>query len=153
MSNVMKTALHKAAVLTFEELGFLMSSDELDEGQKSATADATVQVAFRGPRQGQLQVTLCGGLMEPIALNMLGEDEPPSRDDVHDAVKEVANVICGNMLPSLDGAEAVYQIDAPEMVDAQSTSTDDEFSLLATTQLGLDAGRADLSLFIKKAHP
>ena len=39
-------------------------------------------------------------------------------DQVQDALKEVINVICGNILPALAGAEAVFNISAPDILDA-----------------------------------
>ena len=148
MNNTMVNNLQQAAVLTFEELGMVFSSDECNEEQQNAPVEATVEVGFQGPRSGRLLVTVCGGILPSIALNMLGDDEEPSQEELEDTLKEIANVICGNVLPSLDGPDAEYHIDPPHVLAGPLDENSTETSLVAKTQVGLDEGRAEVSLFL-----
>lgn len=148
MNNAMESNLHRAAVLTFEELGLVFSSDECNEEQQNAPVEAMVEVSFQGPHCGRLMVTVCGGLLPGIVLNMLGDDEEPSQEQLEDALKEIANVICGNMLPSLDGPGAEYRIESPQVIDGLPDKHGAETSLVAKTQVGLDEGRAEIALFL-----
>ncbi len=69
--------LYKAATLTFEDLGFLLPTQEIDEQQLNAQFEAAVSVNFEGPFSGKLLVRVCGGLLPIIATNMLGEADVP----------------------------------------------------------------------------
>lgn len=142
MSNKLETELYKAALLTFEELGFLLPTPEMDEQQLNARVEAAVSVEFEGPFSGKLLVKICGGLLHTIAANMLGAEDVPSVHQQHDALREIANVICGNMLPSIAGSKEMFHVSPPQM--AEST----ELLPVAEVQVGLDHGRADLLLFI-----
>ncbi|NWF92206.1 MAG: chemotaxis protein CheX [Syntrophaceae bacterium] len=144
MSRKLETELYKAAVLTFEELGFLLPTPEIDEQQLNAEVEAAVSVDFEGPFSGKLLLRLCGGLLPVIAANMLGEEVVPSKTLQYDALGEIANVICGNMLPSIAGSKHVFHVSAPKINDSV------DLVPVAEVQVGLGAGRADLLLFVSK---
>ncbi len=144
MSKKLETELFKAATLTFEELGFLLPTPEIDEQQLNAQVEAAESVDFDGPFSGKLLVRVCGGLLPIITANMLGEEDVPSKSLQYDALGEIANVICGNMLPGLAGSKDVLHVSAPKM----SESID--LPPVAEVQVGLGLGRADLLLFVSK---
>jgi CheY-specific phosphatase CheX len=151
MHATWKTALLQAAVLTFEELCFLFPDTELTAEQRQAPIDATVCVHFRGPFEGTLQVTLCGQMLPTVAANMLGDDEPPVVTQQHDALGEIANVICGNLLPGIAAPQAVFQLDTPQLLDPAATPLTQPEDSVADVQLGLDQGRVDLRLQVEMA--
>ena len=91
----MNQALHQATVNAFEELAFVFPMPELEPPADSPSTAATVD--FEG---GRLVLTVSDDLLPAIAANMLGDQEP-SREDQLDALREVANVICGNVLPAI----------------------------------------------------
>ena len=142
MSKKLETKLYKAATLTFEELGFLLPTPEIDEQQLNAQFEAAVSVNFEGPFSGKLLVRVCGGLLPIIATNMLGEEDVPSKNLQYDALGEIANVICGNMLPEIAGSNHIFHVSAPEIAD------DIDLTPMAEVQVGLGIGRADLHLFV-----
>lgn len=149
MNSTMASHLHQAAVLTFEELGLVFSSDECTEEQENAPLEAMVEVGFRGHRSGRLLVAVYGGLLPSIALNMLGDDDAElSQEQLEDTLREIGNVICGNALPSLDGPDAEYHLDPPQVIPALPGVNGNEMSLAAKTQVGLEEGRAEISLFL-----
>lgn len=151
MHTTWKTALLQAAVLTFEELCFLFPDTELTAEQQQAPVDATVWVHFRGPFAGTLQVTLCGQMLPTVAANMLGEDNPPVVAQQYDALGEIANVICGNWLPSITAPQAVFQLDTPQLRDPTATTRTQPEERVVDVQLGLDQGRVDLCLLVEMA--
>jgi CheY-specific phosphatase CheX len=128
--------------MTFEELGFLLPTQEIDEQQLNAQFEAAVSVNFEGPFSGKLLVRVCGGLLPIIATNMLGEEDVPPKNLQYDALGEIANVICGNMLPEIAGSDHIFHVSAPEIVD------DIDLTPMAEVQVGLGIGRADLLLFV-----
>ena len=144
MSKKLETELYKAATLTFEELGFLLPTPEIDEQQLNAQVEAAVSVDFEGPFSGKLLVRICGGLLPMITANMLGEDDAPSKTLQYDALGEIANVICGNMLPCIAGSKDVFHVSAPIMAESIDSPP------VAEVQVGLGLGRADLLLFVSR---
>jgi len=145
MNKKLEMELYKAATLAFEELGFLLPSLEINEQQLNAQVEAAASVEFDGPFSGKLLVRICGGLLPIITANMMGEEEVPSRSLQYDALTEITNVICGNMLPGIAGSTGIFHVSVPKM--------DESFNLLppvVEVQLGLGQGRADLLLFVSK---
>jgi CheY-specific phosphatase CheX len=151
MNNTWKTALLQAAVLTFEELCFLFPETALTEEQQHAPADAAVCVRFQGPFHGALQVRLCGQVLPLVAANMLGEGDTPTPSQQLDALGEIANIICGNLLPHIARAHEVFQLDAPQVVDADDTPASLSMACVTNVQLGLEQGRVDLGLWVEQA--
>jgi CheY-specific phosphatase CheX len=151
MNNTWKTALLQAAVLTFEELCFLFPETELTEEQQRATADAAVCVRFQGPFHGALQVNLCGQVLSIVTANILGEEDAPTPAQQLDALGEIANIICGNLLPHIAGAHAIFQLDAPQVVDAAEAPASASMACVTDVQLGLERGRVDLRLWAQQA--
>ncbi|MBM4278952.1 MAG: chemotaxis protein CheX [Deltaproteobacteria bacterium] len=144
MSKKLETELYKAATLTFEELGFLLPTPEVDEQQLNAQVEAAVSVDFEGPFSGRLLVRVCGGLLPTLTANMLGEENVPSKSLQYDALGEIANVICGNMLPGMAGSKDVFHVSPPMMAESM------DLPPVAEVQVGLGLGRADLLLFISR---
>ncbi len=148
MSNLQKE-LYRAAVLTFEELGLFLPSPELDDTQRQAAAEGTVIVPFGGPFSGHLVVTVCGDVLGGLAANMLGEDEVTEPEQRSDALGEIGNVICGNILPRIAGTRELFNLRPPRVMlgGTPGTGTDTGHPAV-TAQVGLDTGRADLALFL-----
>lgn len=149
MNQNLAHTLLQAAVLTFEDLGFMLPTPELDDEQKSAPLDTTVSVAFQGPSSGRLVILTCSEMLPTLAANMLGEEETTEQQQ-RDALGEVANVICGNMLPGIAGAKAVFNLGAPQFIAAFQDVAQGSEALAAEAAIGLDIGRAELRLFL---HP
>jgi hypothetical protein len=105
--------LYRAAARTFEDLAFLLP----DPGEAADAPEANVWAAvdFRGPFCGRLAVGCSQDMLAPLAANMLGEGEAPSVGQQLDALSEVANVLCGNLLPAIGGTQAVFRMGAPQV--------------------------------------
>jgi CheY-specific phosphatase CheX len=149
MNDKIARALYRAAALTFEELGFMFPSSELDPLQKYASVDAIGCVDFEGPCDGRLVVRMCGGVLPVLASNMMGELNPPGPQLENDALGEIANIICGNLLPSLAGVKEVFQLKTPRVMSLNEPLPPlPDHSPTAQVQVGLEEGRADLILFL-----
>ncbi len=106
---------------TMEKLAFLFASPMESPPSLEERALSTVQVGFAGTRTGGLELSLSQPALAELAANMLGvmEGEPLGAEQQLDALKELANVICGNILPVLAGDTAEFTIDAPVPVPAE----------------------------------
>lgn len=147
MSQI-ETQLYQTAALTFEELVFMFPMPELGDEYAKASPEATATVDFRGPIDGRLEISVAGGLLPVLAANMLGQNDVPTDREQLDALGEVANVICGNVLPKLAGSVEVFHIDAPRVTPGQGALDFEGAGPTATTSLPLSDGKAELKLFI-----
>ena len=147
MKDKMKSELSKAAVLTFEELGFMFPNEDIYESQKRAIATQKVCVHFSGLFSGSLVMTIYGDLLPLIASNMLGDEEVPTKFQQEDALGELINVICGNMLPGITSPKEVFTVGVPEHLDINS-QLENRGVLSASVELGIDEGRAELKLYL-----
>jgi chemotaxis protein CheX len=147
----LKTELYNAAMRTFENLTMMLPSDVFDDKQEAAEVKATVTLQFTGQIRGRLVVSICGDILPEIAENMLGEDSPPDTKVQLDALGEIANVICGNVLPCICGTRAVLRISAPEVLENPTTAMRCFGTPAASVKVGLEEGRADLYLYFDSA--
>ncbi|MDQ7006664.1 MAG: chemotaxis protein CheX [Acidobacteriota bacterium] len=76
-----------------------------------------MQVRFSGPLVGEMTLRLSRDLLGDLAANFMGTDTPPAEDVQHDALGEVVNIICGNVLPALTEEEGVFDITHPEPLE------------------------------------
>jgi len=142
----LERALYRAAVLTFEELAFALPMPE-PAGRPLEGPTVRARVAFRGPFAGQVVVAVADGMLPVLAANMLGEEAPPPRPEQEDALGELANVVCGNVLPAVAGRERVFHLDAPAPLPPGSDPARPGEQLLVSVVLPLDEGAAWVSLF------
>jgi CheY-specific phosphatase CheX len=136
------TEVTQASANTMEAMAmmFLVPEEVACPGDPGMTSAV---VEFTGPTTGKLMVSMSNNLLGELAGNMLGvmDTTETTYDQQVDALKEVANVICGNLLPAVSGNQAVFHMGAPALVD-NSANVDG-----ATL-----AGEAQLHFFEGKSH-
>ena len=155
-NSLLDKALYDVAAQTLEKLAlmFLIPQEEADADE--IVSGKTARVNFRGPFSGCVTVTVCPRLLPQLAANMLGldEDSRASGDQQKDALKELANVLCGNLLPALAGSEPVFHVGAPTVEDAiPAVGQEAPESQSGFAQLFADAGLIELRVFIDKPLP
>lgn len=148
--------IFRVAEETFGELAFmLVVPPEFGDGDDAPQGWTHVaMVDFTGPFDGQLFVAISGQMLSPLAANMLGlemGEDPPEGVDPIDALKELLNVICGNLLPAMAGEEVVFHIGAPLILDkAELPDSLPGRDFAGSAELDLDAGRAAVVLFVNE---
>ena len=147
MSNITEQSLHRIMVATFEELGLVVPDVELSPEQLEEPVDAAVSVAFRGPLSGRLILSASSKILPGLAANMLGTDNPDEATQ-RDALGELANVICGNLLPQVAGADVVFSLSAPQWFHTVDSKPDPRYSLAGAAALGIDEGRATAQVLL-----
>ena len=151
MSSTMDRLLRQTTASTFEHLAFLVPDDECSETQAAAPLDATVLIEFHGPARGRLVLRVTSALLPLVAANMLGVEDAGHAALQRDALGEVANVLCGNLLPALAGRQAVFHLAAPAW-PAVSVPARDGDHPVARVRLGLEHGCAEVALFVFSGH-
>lgn len=109
LSEVMIDVLEKLAFMFGDEV----SKDELPQPEGDCVE---ASMNFTGHKSGRLGIIVPVEVAPVIAANVLGMDveEDNVKDEDFDALKEVLNVICGNILTTLEGDEAVFDLTVPE---------------------------------------
>ena len=101
-----QAALEKTAFM-FAEPG---TPEAADIGQVPPPVVATV--AFTGSHHGAFAIAFPARLLPVLAVNVLGEEDAPDDETQRDALGELANIICGNVLPALN-PEGKYSLGPP----------------------------------------
>lgn len=146
MPSMLDSRLQQAAVTTFEQVVFLVPDTPPDDAQRACPVSVVASVAFGGPTAGLLELRACEGLLPDLGSRMLGQ-ELDSEALQLDALGEIANIICGQMLPHLDPWRAFEQ--RPPVV-ASCTDADSPAGgkPAARVELGLQSSRVDVLLWL-----
>lgn len=148
MTTLLDNHLFHAAGHIFEDLGFLLPNLDLEESQLLLPAEASVSVSFEGPFCGSLVITVHGDMLIALAGNMLGTDDASDRQRL-DALGEIGNVVCGNLLPRIGGSRVIFRLQAPLLTQgAEGIAPAGE--VLGHARLGFDEGWADLQLYVSQ---
>ena len=142
MTTALTTALSRAAAATFEELAFLFAAPAAPGDARDGEGVA-VRVDFRGPVDGCLELRLAAALLPALAANMLGTEAAPDAALQRDALGEIANVVCGTVLPVLAGTAAVFDLGAPHAIAAPAG-----VAPVAVAHLVIDGGWAEVRLHV-----
>lgn len=104
-------------------------------------------VRFNGPFNGTLALDVPGRLLPVIFQNMLGETTPSTQEQQLDALGEMNNVICGNVLARIAGPEHVFNLDAPHNLRAGDSKIEaPPKSRRTTIRMTLDENWIELNL-------
>lgn len=148
MNYPLNDALAQVAEETFESLAFMLAMPPEDEAPLEGTVLTVVE--FSGPFAGCLVLGAVPELLTPLAGNMLGlVEEAPATAEEEDALRELANVICGNLLPAIAGTEAVFRVHSPVLLPAgERYVAGDGLTLAARVRSCLDEGAAEVELWL-----
>jgi hypothetical protein len=139
--------LYRATALTFDSLAFAIVSSELPPPDMPTTLDGAVRVGFRGCFGGHLVLGVSGGILPGLTASMLGDEGGLTPQAQWDALGELANVICGNVLSDIAGQESSFLLDPPRKV-AESELVAPAEARAARIELGVEGGRADVLLVL-----
>lgn len=146
MRNPLAAELASAAIATFEQLAFLPAEVLEDPDEPDGQVTASCRVRFRGPASGALEMEVAGDFLGELAANMLGLEGEPGETERRDALGEITNVICGNVLPHLGGPTAVFDLSPPEVFPHPLPPCARPDGRLASLALAVGGGRAAIRL-------
>jgi len=146
MNDHLNDKLYNVTAMAFEEMAFVFQSPELAEKYAGHAVEAVASVKFEGPFKGKLVLKAYQGLSRVIAANMLGEDEPSERQQ-YDALGEMANIICGNMLPSIADKQDIFHLNAPQIIREQPAADFNLDQPLAEAHIPFSDGKVDVLFF------
>lgn len=117
MQSDQREKLKKVCADVFEQLAFMFGEEiEKDEIESTAETFLRASMTFSGNISGNIEIIMPLELTEQLADNILGSDDTERGEQVNyeDALKELLNTICGRMLTTLFGEEAVFNLHVPE---------------------------------------
>ncbi|MFW5775250.1 MAG: chemotaxis protein CheX [Chitinivibrionales bacterium] len=78
-------------------------------------------ISFSGHRRGSMSLWCEEPFLHLAAANLLGQDEnsPDAKQKGWDAIKEILNMIAGNLLSDIFGSQPVFDLGLPAVVDQQ----------------------------------
>lgn len=128
MPESLENAVCLAVVRVLETAAFMTVWPCQESDGELAHPDVAATMTFCGPRTGRLTLYVASEVLPLLTQNMLGELEPDDspEEQRRDAVKEMLNMICGNLLTEWQGAEPVFNLSPPEIVNARSVATSAE---------------------------
>lgn len=145
--------LFSCTAQTFESLAFMMilPPDEAQPQQADPDSLISTTVTFNGPFHGAVAISIPAAAMPVLAANMLGMDEsegPPAVEQQNDALKELANVLCGNLLPMLAGSQAVFSVGAPSQPAGGGDVKIEGLQQCGRANINLETGSAIALLYL-----
>ena len=149
MKKQIENVLKESTIITLEDLCFIYQMPELKNAQENLPLEAAAEVKYRSDDfTGKLLIETRGGLFSAIATNMLSNDNP-SDQQKKDALGEIANIICGNVVPSLGGGGREYKIEPPRSLNKDDLLKEEKQGKpMAEITLNFNDGRADIKLFV-----
>jgi CheY-specific phosphatase CheX len=145
------------AAETIGRLGLMFPVPPEEAGACGGNSDAAdrpeqtvIAVTFTGCCGGML-ILRAEGILAELAANMLGvgDGADVAEEQQHDALKELANVICGNLLPALAGSVPVFHIDAPRLI-TDGIVPEVRAACSGTARLWFESGSIELELALDK---
>ncbi len=148
-SNNYQEVLYRVAEETLESLAFMFIESEEEKKGRESEAPTWVRICFSGPFSGSLMVGVGQPVLTELAENMLGTEDEVTVAEKEDALKELANVICGNLLPEIGGKEQIFRLEAPQIISGEEKESQlNRAEPQARIKLPLESGLAEVVLFI-----
>ncbi|RPH94863.1 chemotaxis protein CheX, partial [candidate division KSB1 bacterium] len=119
MPESLEQAAVEATQRVMETAAFLTVWPWSEEDGDLPLPDMAASMLFRGPCTGRLTLRVSSTLLNTITQNMLGEltEEDSPEEKGQDAVCEMLNMICGNLLTIWQGDEPVFNLNPPQVLN------------------------------------
>lgn len=131
----------------FERLASLSLQVDRRPDRQPAGEKYCAEVGFSGSMQGLVSVVVPGTMMPVIYRNMAGEGEEPTYDQQLDALGELTNVLCGNLLGRLAGPEPIFDLAAPQV--AQVGAATENKGRRTSIRMAMDEDWMELALQVE----
>jgi len=145
--------LQRVFAEVLEQLAFMFADPAEDEFQPAADGLVRASMSFRGPFGGGLTLTVPREMAPLLAANVLGlePDDELVLQAPYDALKELLNVTCGNLLTAIAGDEPVFDLTVPEISELPPGTPWEDSNSPNTTACLVDDHPAVLRLLLDHA--
>lgn len=152
MKEAWREALTRAVTEVFENLCFMIAAPKgsVPPVPPEGVPRVALVVDFRGAGHGSLRLELPESMVPTVAGAMLGEDGPLEETEQHDAVRELGNIVCGNVLPLVAGERAVFDLSPPRLIAASEGLASDAHDVNVSVVLDEGLVFASLSMQLEE---
>lgn len=149
MKSDHKKILSDVFAEVIEKLAFMFSEEvEKEELTESSKNFIKAIMTFTGALTGTLTIVVSENMCSEIAVNILGMDQIEKAQSC-DALKEVLNVTCGNVLTELEGDKAIFELSVPTVSEINGTGMTTFLNKSDTIGLLVDDRQALLNLSLE----
>lgn len=112
-----KEVLRRVVEDVLERFAFMFMDTEDEQRLSDFSGEFRhVLITFNGEKRGALTITAPLSMCKVLAANVLGEDEDEVDESAgDDALSELANVVCGSLIPELFDNQVVYDLTVPRI--------------------------------------
>ncbi len=125
MDNSARHVINDLFADVLEQLVFIFA-EPAPKAELPTNAESVLQVNinFTGHMSGKLVLMSPESVCAEMAMNMLGANstEEISAADAHEAIKELVNISCGQLLTALAGNGPVFDLSPPDISRPDSTA-------------------------------
>lgn len=151
MNNKFIKEIERIALKTFEITTYMFPLDDMEieemNTEETLLESISASVSFEGAARGEMIISASPGLYEAIVENMLGVDDTTT-EEKDAALCEIANIICGNIVPLFANNGLICKINPPAIVQNGEASKEKFKNFLnEDVTLFLDEGIAKISIF------
>jgi len=137
-NGTIKEKLRQTTASILENAAFIFIDDDDTIVSCDKFSFTGVTISFTGPSSGRMNLWMVKETIDVIARNLLGmdDDEDVSPIQRYDALKEILNMIAGNLLTSLFDEKLIFNLDVPYLLD-QSITPDfaDENTIILCSEM------------------
>jgi len=119
MNEPLDQTVRSVVPLVLETAAFMTIWPFQESDGELPVPDVSASMTFSGPCSGRLTLRVATEILPLLTQNMLGELEPDDSPEEkgRDALKEVLNMICGNLLTEWQGSDPIFHLSPPEIED------------------------------------
>ena len=119
MSEKLKEDINKVLGRVLEDWGLMMvdpaDGSSVDESFDPGAPFYISSLKFDGIVKGSYYAICQESFAKALTANLVGEAGEPTDDEVKDALKELVNVVSGNLLTESWGTDHVFALSSPEV--------------------------------------
>lgn len=114
-TQVTNESMREVAIRILEEWGMMLVEPDGDaaDGFDPTAPCYIASLTFDGVVSGEYAVICQERFARALSNNLLAEDDCHQTDNLEDAVKELVNVLSGNLLTTTYGTETAFALSAP----------------------------------------
>lgn len=119
-NEAVKDLLRDITVSVLESAAFLFVDEEkLDFSSITETGFSGARIQFSGFQEGRVFLWMTEETADAAARNMLGLDDDYEVNDKQrdDVLKEILNMITGNLLTGMFGEKVIFKLSIPEILN------------------------------------
>lgn len=116
-----EAAIIEATCRVFETAAFL-NVYPLEPGAELPPPEQGATMTFKGDVSGRLSMRVAISVLDAVVENLLDEQADPEVQAMRrgDVLKEMLNMLCGNLLTECFGSDPVFDLSPPELIGDQT---------------------------------